>query len=276
MSDTPSSGPLSDATLGSRLELARHVAKLGGQHTLNYFLNDVQVDRKADDSPVTIADREVETMIRQEIQAAFPQDAFLGEEFGGDSGDSVFRWIVDPIDGTKSFIHGVPLYATLVGIEYQGRSVVGVIELPALGETVFAQEGHGTWIQHDDSLPERTCVADLNQLQNGLFVTSERSTFDCRDAGDAFARLEKASRVTRTWGDAYGYALVATGRAAVMVDPIMEIWDAAAVAPIVREAGGVFTDWQGRPSIHSREGIGAAPGVHAEVLKITRDFRQTD
>ena len=256
--------------LGSRFEFARHAAKAAGQHTLKYFQGDFEVDRKGDESPVTVADREAEQLVRKLIEESFPGDSILGEEFDDKEGSSPFRWIIDPIDGTKSFISGVPLYTTLVAVEFEGRGVIGVIEIPALGESVYAAEGQGAWFVRGNAQPERAMVGDFTTLSEGLFVTSERRTFDERGAGATYLALESAASVARTWGDAYGYALVATGRAVAMVDPIMEIWDAAAVQPVLVEAGGVFTDWQGHPTIHSREGIGTVPGVLHEVLEITQ------
>ncbi len=254
---------------GDRFEFARHAARKAGQHTLKYFQGDFEVDRKGDESPVTIADREAEQLVRKLIEESFPGDSILGEEFDDKDGSSPFRWIIDPIDGTKSFISGVPLYTTLVAVEYEGRGVIGVIEIPALGESVYAAEGQGAWFVRGGSSPVRAKVGDYTSLSEGLFVTSESGTFARRGAAATYLELESAARVARTWGDAYGYALVATGRAVAMVDPIMEIWDAAAVQPVLLEAGGVFTDWQGKPTIHSREGVGTVPGVLPEVLEIT-------
>ena len=255
--------------LGNRFEFARHAAKAAGQHTLKYFRSEFAVDRKGDDSPVTIADREAEQLVRKLIEDSFPGDSILGEEFDDKEGTSPFRWIIDPIDGTKSFISGVPLYTTLVAVEFEGRGVIGVIEIPALGESVYAAEGQGAWSTRGDSPPVRAKVGDYASLSEGLFVTSESGTFARRGAAATYQQLESAARVARTWGDAYGYALVATGRAVAMVDPIMEVWDAAAVQPVLIEAGGVFTDWQGESTIHSREGVGTVPGVLPEVLEIT-------
>ncbi len=254
--------------LTERYELAKSVAAAAGKSTLEYFRGDFGIERKSDNSPVTIADRNAEQLARKLIEAAFPDDPILGEEFPDKEGNSPFRWIIDPIDGTKSFVSGVPLYSTLIGVEYQGRGVVGVIELPALGESVSAAEGEGAWCSTADGKVAPAKVGSFSSLKDGLFTTSERKTFDKRDAGDVYLRLEANCFTARTWGDGFGYYLVATGRAAVMVDPIMSVWDAAAILPILQEAGGVFTDWKGNPTIHGGEGIGTTKELLPEVLRL--------
>jgi histidinol-phosphatase len=255
--------------LTSRLNLARAVAREAGELTLRYFLKtDLQVDLKQDASPVTIADREAEQLVRARVAAAFPDDGILGEEFGEQSGKSGFRWIIDPIDGTKSFIHGVPLYAVLIGIEHEQESRVGVIHIPALNEMIYAAVGQGAWHCVGEKSPQRAKVSSRANLAEGLFCTSDPANFRQRGAWDFYERLCLATRISRTWGDAYGYLLVATGRAEVMVDPIMSIWDAAALFPILQEAGGTYTDWQGRPTIHTGEGLATNGLVLDEVLKL--------
>ncbi len=253
-----------------RLEHAIRIADEAGDITLRYFgSTDLEVDRKKDDSPVTVADREAERRLRARIAEVFPDDAILGEEFPATEGSSGYRWILDPIDGTKSFIHGVPLYATLIGIEREGEPVVGVILIPALGEMVFAARGQGAWYRRGQEEPTPAKVSQRAMLSEGLFVTSEILTFDQVGRRDAYDRLQADARLSRTWGDAYGYLLVATGRAEVMVDPEMNAWDAAPMLTILEEAGGRFTDWQGNRSIHGGEGVGTNGLVHDEVLAVT-------
>ncbi|HEY2882113.1 MAG TPA: histidinol-phosphatase, partial [Pirellulales bacterium] len=240
-----------------------------GKLTLRYFRQpDLQVDLKRDATPVTVADREAEQLLRARISAAFPHDGILGEEFGEQSGTSGFRWILDPIDGTKSFIHGVPLYAVLIGVEAEGTSQIGVIYIPAIDEMVYAAAGQRAWHVVADQPPQPARVSKTKSLADGLFLTSGISGFYKRNATTAFQRLSETAKLARTWGDAYGYMLVATGRAEVMVDPAMSVWDAAALLPILQEAGGTFTDWQGRPTIHSGEGVATNGLVLDEVLQI--------
>ncbi len=259
--------------LAARLELAVAAAREAGQSTLAHFQReDLQVELKSDDSPVTVADRHAELLIRQRVQADFPADAILGEEFGEQPGSSGYRWILDPIDGTKSFVCGVPLYGTLVGVELERDSVVGVIYIPALDECVFAARGGGAWYTKNGSKPRPTSISGQRELAGAVFLTSEVETFVERGATQAFLDLQRASRITRTWGDCYGYLLVATGRADVMIDAILNVWDAAALQPIMEEAGGVFADWQGAPTIHGGEGIGCNRHLLPQVLETTRKF----
>ncbi|MEX2187850.1 MAG: histidinol-phosphatase [Pirellulales bacterium] len=265
---SPKVGPLSDA-IESRLSLARRIARSAGELTLRYFRRaDLAVERKSDASPVTAADRAAEQHLRDAIAAAFPDDAILGEEFPAKDGASGFRWILDPIDGTKSFISGVPLYSTLVGVEHEGQSSIGVIEVPALDERVWAAVGGGAWTSQGNAEPQRAQVSVKACLADGLFVASQVDSFAAHDRGDAYLRLQSAASITRTWGDGYGYLLVATGRAELMVDPVMNVWDAAALLPVIAEAGGTFTDWRGQPTIHSGEGIATNGRVFDEVMRL--------
>jgi len=255
--------------LSDRLQLAREVAREAGDITLDFFRrHNLAVELKHDRTPVTAADRDAERHLRQRIAAAFPGDGLLGEELGERPGDSGFRWILDPIDGTKSFVAGVPLYGTLVGVEQEGDSVLGVIHLPALGETVYAAVGQGAWHVRGAGAPVEARVSCISRLAEGLFCTSELRTFDATDRRQAFERLHAASRLSRTWGDCFGYVLVATGRAELMVDPQMDLWDSAALKPILEEAGGTFTDWRGRPTIHAGEAIATNRHILAEVLSL--------
>ena len=261
---------MQDALLG-RLELALAASREAGEITLEYFQRDnFQVERKADDSPVTIADRRAEQHLRERILSAFPHDGVLGEELGEHAGGSGYRWILDPIDGTKSFIHGVPLYGTLIGVEHQNHSVLGVIRLPVLDECVYAALEQGAWYTVGTKPPRAARVGECRQLQEALLCTSEIEGFAKIDRFDVFQRLQAAVKLVRTWGDCYGYLLVATGRAQVMIDPRMHVWDAAALQPILHEAGGVFTDWQGKPTIYSGNGIATNRHLLDQVTAFTR------
>ena len=263
--------PLQTA-LGGRLAAAVELATVAGRSTLQHFQRDTfTVVRKGDNSPVTVADQQAEQLIREQLQQRFPQDAILGEEFGEQPGTSEYQWIVDPIDGTKSFIGGVPLYSTLVGIVQGKQSLAGVIYLPALDEIVFAARGLGAWHAATGQVPRR-CSVSSRSLDDGLFVVSQVDTFDKRGAGEGFRALQAAAYVTRTWGDGYGYLLVATGRGELMVDPIANPWDLAAVQPIIEEAGGRFTSWSGQPDAFAGDGIGSNGLVHAQALQALGPF----
>jgi histidinol phosphatase-like enzyme (inositol monophosphatase family) len=263
----------SEEALAVRLDLAVSAAHAAGDVTLQFFQRDeVQVERKSDNSPVTQADRQAEQLLRRRILESFPQDAIIGEEFGEVEGSSGYTWILDPIDGTKSFISGVPLYSVLIGIVSGGESLAGVILVPALQECVYAARGKGAWWVQRGGEPRPARVSAATSLSEGLFVTSQVDSFEKRGAAVAYHQLERAASITRSWGDGYGYLLVATGRALAMVDPIMNLWDAASLQPILREAGGSFTDWAGRDTVYGGEGIGTNGRVLAEVLAITRPF----
>lgn len=260
-----------DEAIKQRLELAVTVAREAGRITLEFFRReDLEVERKGDDSPVTIADRQAEQHLRRRVAEAFADDGILGEEFGELQGTSGYRWIFDPIDGTKSFIHGVPLYSTLIGVEREGESVLGVIAIPAADEVVYAAVGQGAWYIRGDRPAAPARVSQTSQLSEGLFLTSEVANFHAAGRPEVYDRLQAACRLSRTWGDGYGYLMVATGRAELMVDPIMYAWDAAPMLTVLEEAGGVFTDWQGRRTIHSGQGIATNRLLLDEVLAITR------
>ena len=259
--------------VAARLETAISAARAAGLETLRWF-GDARlvVDVKADASPVTQADRAAEAILRRELLGGFPADAFLGEETGATAGTSGYEWIVDPIDGTKSFIRGVPLYATLVGCRHAGRGVLGVIAIPALDEMVHAARGGGAWHTKGQSAPVAARVSKKATLTESLICSSDFTSFARWSGGAAEGRaardrLEKACGVVRSWGDGYGYLLVATGRAEIMVDPLLNAWDAAAVDVVVTEAGGRFSDWLGRDSIESGDGVATNGLVHDAVLR---------
>ena len=265
-------GRPTNAAIDERLGAAIAAARLAAADTLRWFNSPtLVVDTKADASPVTQADRAAEAILRGQLLGAFPDDAFLGEETGATAGTSGYEWIVDPIDGTKSFIRGVPLYATLVGCRQAGQGVLGVIAIPALDEMVYAARGAGAWHARGSAAPVPARVSARSTLRESLVCSSDFTSFARwsagRAAGDAArGRIESACGVVRTWGDGYGYLLVATGRADVMIDPLLNAWDAAAVETVVTEAGGRFTDWRGRPSIDSGDGVATNGLVHDAVL----------
>jgi histidinol-phosphatase len=245
------------------LEVARSAAAIAGAITLEYFGRGVAVERKADTSPVTIADRRAEESLRKTLEEAFPDDGLLGEEFGEKQGSSGRRWIVDPIDGTQSFIRGVPLYGVLIGLEEEGRPVVGVMGLPALGVTYWAARGGGTFRNG-----ERVGVSAVTRLADATVVSSDAKPQGFGDKYERFESLLRAAALYRGWGDCYGYGLVASGRVDVMIDPIVSPWDVAAILPILEEAGGRFVDWSGAPNIYGGTGIGAPAALVDQILEL--------
>jgi histidinol phosphatase-like enzyme (inositol monophosphatase family) len=236
--------------LEALLEFALELARGAGEITLRYFGRSVSTDWKADGSPVTQADREAERFIRARIEEAFPDDAVLGEEEEARAGRSGRQWIIDPIDGTYSFVHGVPLYGVLIGLEMAGESCLGVVNLPALGEMVYAARGLGCF---RNDAPAR--VSAVSSLEDALLLSTDFGACERYGFGAAARRLEGRAGARRTWGDCYGHVLVATGRAEVMLDPVMNIWDCAPLLPILEEAGGTFTDWRGQRTIRGGNAV---------------------
>lgn len=252
--------------LNSVHQAAKEIAKKGGDHTLKYFNKSFDVERKADDSPVTVADREAETIMRDAIEKQFPEHGIIGEEHGNKNEESPVQWILDPIDGTKSFIHGVPLYTTLIGVVVDKEPVVGIIYAPALDEFCDAARGMGARL-NGESCSVRHC----NELSEASFMSTDIYTSADFGYGDAFDALIEKTRFHRTWGDAYGHMLVATGRVDLMFDPILSIWDAAPLLTVLREAGGIFCDTDGNETIESGNGFSCSRELLPEVLPVFRD-----
>jgi histidinol phosphatase-like enzyme (inositol monophosphatase family) len=200
--------------------------------------------------------------LRSDLAAAFPDDGLFGEEFPEKAGSSGRRWILDPIDGTASFIRGVPLYGVLAGLEDRGRCVVGALALPALGETLWAARGHGAFCNG-----KRARVSQVATLTDATVLVGDAKPEIWGERFAGFCRLMNRAARQRGWGDCYGYALVATGRAEVMVDPWLNPWDGAAIVPILEEAGGVFSDWAGSPTIYGGSGVGTTPALRNAVLE---------
>jgi histidinol phosphatase-like enzyme (inositol monophosphatase family) len=249
------------AELRTLLDFAVSIAREAGGITQRYFKGPLHPERKADNSLVTIADRETEQYLRASIEQAFPDDAVLGEEEGTRPGTSKRRWIIDPIDGTYSFVLGVPLYAVLIGLEIDAEPILGVVNLPALDEIVSAGRGLGCFWNGE---PART--SSTKSLGDALLLATDFGPGNEGEFGPAIGSLQKEVRARRTWGDAYGHVLVATGRADVMLDPVMNVWDCAALLPILEEAGGTFTDWKGNRTIHGGNAISTNGSLLKDVL----------
>lgn len=247
--------------LKHRLDIAQAAAWEAGKVTLRYFQTRVAVELKSDQTPVTAADKEAEELLFNVLHREFPGDAFLGEERGDRPGSSGWRWIIDPIDGTKSFVQGVPLYGVMVGLEDpRGEAVVGAISLPALGDLIAAGKGEGCrWNGR------RAQVSSVARLDQACVAYTSRKTFDDASLGAAFDNVRKRARICRGWGDCYGHMLVATGRAEVVLDPVLNDWDCAALLPILEEAGGTFTDWKGNRTFRGKSGISTNGKVTVEL-----------
>ena len=241
------------------LVAVEEVARLAGDIAHAFFRSQLEVESKADGSPVTIADRSAEEGARAWIERRFPTDGILGEELGLARPDAKRRWVLDPIDGTKTFIRGVPLWGTLVGVCEGEEILAGAAYFPAVGEMLAAARGEGCWWNGGRArVSSRAIVGEATVL-----TTNERFPNDA-DQRAGWERLAERAAVSRSWGDCYGYLLVSTGRAEVMVDGIMSPWDAAAIMPILEEAGGVFTDWKGTRTAFGGSAVATNQGVAAE------------
>ena len=251
------------------LDFAVDIARGAGAITSSYFKGSFVAERKTDNSFVTVADRDAERYLRARIVEAFPDDSILGEEEGERSGKSNRRWILDPIDGTYSFVHGVPLYGVLIGVEINEAPVIGVVNLPALEEIVYAARGLGCYWNE-----RRAGVSTTASLDQALLLCSDFGACEQYGFGAAAASLQGQVQTSRTWGDAYGHVLVATGRADIMLDAVMNIWDCAPLLPILEEAGGTFTDWQGTATIAGGNAIATNGLLFPEVMQTIKTTAQ--
>jgi histidinol phosphatase-like enzyme (inositol monophosphatase family) len=255
--------------LGEILEFAVELASGAGEITLKYFRKDPETSKKSDGSFITIADREAEAFLRDRIRQRFPNDGVLGEEDGESRGSSGRRWIVDPIDGTFAFVHGVPFYGVLIALEIDGESKVGVVNIPALDEVVYAAAGLGCFLNG-----QSTHVSSTTTLEEALLLCTNFNICERYGFGASIDELQRCAKSNRTWGDCYGYVLVATGRAEVMLDPIMNVWDCAPLLPIIEEAGGTFTDWGGKRTIAGGNSIATNGLLFDEVMGIVNRNRK--
>jgi histidinol phosphatase-like enzyme (inositol monophosphatase family) len=246
-------------SLSDLLDLAVEAAFLGGKRTLAFFNSDVEVETKADNTPVTRADREAEEIIRRRIARTYPDHAVIGEEYGTKEGADAYRWIIDPIDGTKSFVHGVPLFAVLIGIEVAGKPSVGAAYFPALDQMIAAATGLGCRCNG-----RVVGVSSVSELSEATLLTTSVAT--CMRRSDAYEVLADRVKLVRTWGDAYGYFLVATGKAEIMLDPVIAPWDCAAIMPVMEESGGSFATWQGEKTIWGPDGFASNGALFDQVL----------
>jgi histidinol-phosphatase len=246
------------------LDFLTETAYVAGRATLAFYQTGVKADYKIDRTPVTLADKQAEELIRGRIEKQFPGHAILGEEFGrSEELGASHRWIIDPIDGTKSFLRGIPLYAVLIGLEVEGKPVAGVAYFPALDEMLAAAEDLGCWWNG-----RRARVSEVASLNQAWVTCTESDGFALAGKAAAWQRIKDAAYVRGGWGDAYGYLLVATGRAEVMLDPVMAVWDCGPFPAILHEAGGFFGDWKGNSTIYGEEGLATNQLLLPEILKL--------
>lgn len=247
--------------LGDFLLIARRAAEVARDVIMPLYESDLMVELKADRTPVTAADRGAEEAMRAFLERECPAHGVLGEEFGERVGDGRHRWILDPIDGTKSFIHRVPLFGTLIALERDGVPVVGVIACHAVGEIAYAARGEGAWLNgrpvHVSTIPALAQATVSMTSVTGMLQNHPRT----------LEALTGHVGLLRAWGDCYGYLMVATGRAEVMLDHEMSIWDAAALYPVITEAGGRMTTWDGVDGVG--DSVAATNGlIHEELLPL--------
>jgi histidinol-phosphatase len=247
----------------ARYERAIDLTRKASQVAMGYYDGSFSVEYKGDASPVTVADRETEQALRAALQEAFPGDGFLGEEYGDTPGGTGYRWIIDPIDGTRSFVRGIPLWATLVGLEFKGELVAGVVDCPPLGHTYHALRGNGAF-RND----RRIRVSDETDLSKSLVYYSSVSWFLKAGKEQNFLNLVRATERQRGYGDWYGFMLVAQGSGEIMVEQGVHAWDVGAIFPIVEEAGGKFSDWDGRLDIYRPDTLATNGKLHEKALAI--------
>ena len=247
------------------LEAALDAARAAGAIALRYFRSDVRVMRKADHTPVTQADQEAEAAIVDRLRAAFPDVGFLGEEYGA-QGSQSRRWIIDPIDGTKNFVRGIPYWATLLALEEEGEVTLGVVHAPATGELLWARRGQGAW--QDGA---RLGVSPVARLGEAMLVHSSLNLLRPLEGGrywDGFVRLCERTDRQRGFGDYFAYTFVLRGQAELMIEADVKPWDVAPFKVLFEEAGGRFTDFAGQPTIYSGTAVASNGRVHAEALAL--------
>ena len=251
--------------LAQELDLALALVKEAEGPIMGRFQKKLEVVKKRDNTPVTEADREAEALVRRRLAELRPAHGVIGEEHGVHLPEARFKWVVDPIDGTKAFIHGVPLFGTLLALLEDGRPVLGVIHMPALGESLWAARGMGAFLNGDPCRVSGVAALSDALLCDGSALTVSRSPW-----GRAWMEMRGEAGVARGWGDCYGHLLVACGRAEAMLDPIVSIWDVAPMGVILPEAGGRFTSVDGTDTIEAGNGLSSNGLLHDRIVERLR------
>jgi len=261
------------------LKIALKAAELAQGNILKYFQNDVGVEWKADKTPVTIADKSTEELCREFWAKETPGFGVIGEEMGIESPDAEYQWVIDPIDGTKAFIHGVPLFGTLIALYRRGTPIASLIRIPAMNTAVWAVKDGGAFIGSNAQDCRVSKCSKVATLSESLVLSGTVNTMETAGYGEAYAKVRRAAKLHRGWGDCYGYYLVAAGRAELMLDPVVSLWDIAPYPLLFSEAGGKFSTIDGKTSLFDAEGKPVAPIyegytscasnglIHDEVLK---------
>lgn len=247
------------------LSFLEETIRAAGKITLKYFNNNTaSIDQKHNATPVTQADRESETFIREQLEKYFPEDSIIGEEFGTKTGSSNRTWILDPLDGTKTFITGVPLYGTMIALEEDAEIIQGAVFMPALEELVIAGRGQGCFWNGS-----KCSVSAIDKFELATFLTTDDYRLRKIIGHERHHEIFSNIKLFRTWGDCYGHILVATGRAEAMFDPKMEVWDAAPMGVIMEEAGGQFADFNGKRSIRGGSLLSCNSALFDQLLGMT-------
>ncbi len=240
---------------------AKHLAEISGAVISSYFRKDFSVDSKPDSSPVTIADKRAEELMREAIMKEFPQHGIIGEEFGKYNEEAEYQWVLDPVDGTKSFICGTVTFGTLIALLKNGQPLIGVINQPILKEFLIGDNISARLNNNN------VRVRNTAKLSDAVLLTTDHLNIGKYQDQKKFDELTKKVKLYRNWGDCYGYYLVATGYADIMIDPIMNIWDSMAVIPVIRGAGGIITGYRGNDAVKGNSIIASIPSLHDKVIK---------
>lgn len=245
-------------------KVALYAVQKAEERILHYFRNLPKIETKIDNTPVTKADKEAEEIIVSTIKKAFPSHGFMGEEFGTDNEDAEFTWIIDPIDGTKNFIHGLNFFGTVLGLKYQGKIILGISNMPAIGELLYASETETTTLNK-----KLVHVSQIKELKDS-FVNFNPSRFDNPKVVNILKAVDEKVLNMRGFGDTYGYHLVATGRADVFFEFGPKAWDISAFQIIIKQAGGKYSNFEGDE--YALEGTSLATNslLHQEMLQIIK------
>ena len=242
-------------------EFAKHLCRVSAEVIKKYFRTHVSIDQKIDNSPVTIADKKAEEMMRESILKTFPHHGIIGEEFGTHNSESEFQWVLDPIDGTKSFICGALSFGTLVALLKNGEPLFGVFNQPILNEFLIG-DNYSTNLNG-----QKVKVRNCEKISDAVLLTTDILNIEKYQSAQQFNSLIHKVETFRAWGDCYGYYLLSSGFADIMVDPIMSFWDIAALVPIVKGAGGIITDYHGEDPLRGQSIIAASPKIHTQVVR---------
>lgn len=243
------------------LKFAKHLAAMSGEVIKKYFRTKISIDQKEDDSPVTIADKKAEEIMREAILKEYPDHGIIGEEFGIHKVSAEYKWVIDPIDGTKSFICGSVSFGTLIALLKNEKPIIGVFNQPILNEFLFGD--NDVALLNEQKVTVRNC----DNLSDAVLLTTDHLNIEKYQDAKKFDSLIRKVKIYRGWGDCYGYYLLSTGFADIMIDPIMSVWDIAAIVPIVKGAGGIITDYHGNDPLKGNSIIAASPHIHSDVIR---------